>query len=415
MTTSERELTTPAGKSTPSADPALPAPLVQWLGVVTLALGVFAIVTAELLPVGLLPAISGEMGVSIGTAGLSITLYGIIAALTAVPLTAAFAHLDRRFLLAGLMAILTAGNIVTAIAPNFTVLLLARILMGFAHGVFWSTTPASAVRLVPAAKAVRATTVVLSGISIASVAGVPLLTVVGQQTDWRTAFYVMAGIGVLVLLGALTLLPRLAPRGSGGLAALPRLVRRGTLGAAVLVTSLVMIGHYLAFTYITPFLEQEAGWSTGSIGAMLLVFGVAGVIGNFLIGPAVGRNLRTALAGSLLLFVVALAGLSLLGEFKAATVVLLVAWGLAYAALPVCLQTWVLKSSPDAPDGASSFYITSFNFSIALGAFAGGRVVDGIGLGTITWVAAALAAVALLVVLAARRVGEPAPDAVTAD
>ncbi|WP_354641722.1 MFS transporter [Kitasatospora camelliae] len=389
----------------PADNPEGRSPLVRWLSVITLGLGVFAIVTSELLPVGLLPPIAKDVGVSDGVAGLTVTLYGAVAALTAVPLTALFGRTDRRLLVPALMAVVVAGNVVTAYAPNYTVLILARILMGFAHGVFWSTVPGSTVRLVPERQSVKATAIVLSGISIASVLGVPLGTYLGQQTEWQVAFLAMAGLGVLVMVGALLLLPAL-PAGGASLSAIPSLLRRRPFMTALLVTCLTMIGHYLAFTYITPYLERETGIDSGLIGVLLLVFGVAGVAGNFLAGATVARSLRGSLIGAVGGLVVSMVLLAVLRDWEIAAYAVLVLWGLAYAALPVCLQTWVMTSAADATDSASSLYITCFNTSIALGSLLGGLTVDHIGLASITWIAGGLAAAALLAIVT---VGRPRP------
>ncbi|MEV6113657.1 MFS transporter [Streptomyces sp. NPDC052109] len=386
----------PAAHRAAAHDPAGRSPLVRWLSVLTLGLGVFAIVTSELLPVGLLPPIAKDVGVSNGVAGLTVTLYGAVAALTAVPLTALFSRIDRRWLITVLMAVLVAGNIVTALAPNYPVLIAARILMGFGHGVFWSTVPGTTVRLVPEKDGVKATAVVLSGISIASVLGVPLGTFLGQQTHWQVAFFAMAGLGALVLLGALTLLPSLPPQGRADLAALRGLLRHAPFMTALLVTSLTMIGHYLAFTYIAPYLEQETGLNSDLISVLLLVFGVAGVIGNFVAGATVARSLRKSLLTAIGAMTLALVVFSLLKDSEFVAYPVLIVWGLAYAALPLCLQTWVMQSAGDATDAASSMYITSFNASIALGSLFGGLTVDHIGLGSVTWIAAALAAAALV-------------------
>ncbi|MFF1448629.1 MFS transporter [Streptomyces sp. NPDC058274] len=417
MTTSPTEIraTLDEAPARPSAgvapaagqDPSARSALVRWLSVLTLGLGVFAIVTSELLPVGLLPPIAKDVGVSNGVAGLTVTLYGAVAALTAVPLTVLFGRIDRRWLITGLMSVVVAGNIVTAIAPNYTVLIAARILMGFAHGVFWSTVPGTTVRLVPERHTVKATAIVLSGISIASVLGVPLGTFLGQQTHWQVAFYAMAGLGALVMLGALTLLPMLPSQGRADVRALPALLRHRPLVTALLVTTLTMIGHYLAFTFVAPYLEDETGLDSGLISVLLLVFGIAGVLGNFVAGATVARSLRKSLLGAVGAMAAALLVFAALKDVSYVAYPVLIVWGLAYAALPVCLQTWVMQSAKGQTDSASSLYITSFNGSIALGSLLGGLVVDHIGLASVTWIAGGFAVAALI----AAAVGKQRSDA----
>lgn len=383
----------------------------SWSAVWVLGLGTFLFVTTELLPIGLLPSIGSGFGVSIGVAGLLVSLYGGIAAVTAVPLTSLLGRLDRRWLLAGLLGVLIVGNLISAIAPNYVVLMLARMLIAFAHGVFWATTPAVGARLVDPRHAVRAIAVVLGGISVASVVGVPLGTAIGQTTDWRVAFLVLAGLGLLALIAVLALLPSLPPRNSGGLSAIPGLLRNGSFRIALFVAALTMMGHYLAYTYLTPYLEQIVGVSPGMVSVLLLVFGAAGIAGNFLAGGAVARSLQWSLLGGVGLLAASLLVMSVGGgQSQAVAIGLLVTWGLSYAALPVCLQTWVLRSAPHATDAASSLYVAVFNASIALGALTGSLAVESAGVASVTWLGAALVGIGLLIVIAYGRQTDEEPS-----
>lgn len=376
----------------------------SWPAVWVLGLGTFLFVTTELLPIGLLPSIGAGVGVPIGIAGLVVSVYGGIAAVTAAPLTSLVRRMDRRRLLVGLLGLLVLGNLVSAVAPNYLVLMLGRVVIAFAHGVFWSTTPAVGTRLVDRASAVRALSVVLGGISVASVVGVPLGTAIGQATNWRVAFLVAAGLGLLVMLAVLVLLPSMPARNGGSLAAIPRLLRNGPFLVAIGVAALTMIGHYLAYTYVTPYLQEVVGISPALVSVLLLVFGAAGIAGNFLAGGAVARGLRRALLGGVGLLAASLAVLFLTGAGSAvAAVVLLVTWGVSYAALPVCLQTWVLRSAPDATDAASSLYVAVFNAAIALGALGGGLAVESAGVRSVTGIGAVLVVAALIVVLVTRK------------
>ncbi|RLK58719.1 MFS transporter [Actinokineospora cianjurensis] len=376
----------------------------SWPAVWVLGLGTFLFVTTELLPVGLLPSIGAGVGVPVGIAGLVVSVYGGIAALTAAPLTSWVRRMDRRTLLVSLLGLLVLGNVISAVAPNYLVLMLGRVVIAFAHGVFWSTTPAVGTRLVEPRNAVRALSVVLGGISVASVVGVPLGTAIGQATNWRVAFLAAAGAGLLVLVAVLVLLPSMQARNSGGLAAIPQLLRNGPFLVAIAVAALTMIGHYLAYTYVTPYLEDVVGISPGMVSVLLLVFGAAGIAGNFLGGGAIAKGLRRALVSSVALLAASLLVISLTGGSSTiAAVVLLVTWGLSYAALPVCLQTWVLRSAPEATDAASSVYVAVFNASIALGALGGGIAVESAGVGSVTAVGAVLVAAALIVLLVSRK------------
>ncbi|MFD9517050.1 MFS transporter [Streptomyces sp. NPDC059979] len=406
--------TTPAqdGQHTVAPGPGA-SPLRAWLAVTALALGTFSFVTTETLPIGLLPSIGAGMDVSVGTAGFLVTGFAAVAAITAAPLTTLCGRIDRKWLLAGLLVLYVAGNLLAVIATSYGVLLGARVLVALAHGVFWSIAAAIAVRLVPERHAVRATALVLGGISLASVLGVPLGTMIGQRSGWHTSFAAVAAIGFVVLVAVLFLLPSLPAQGTGSLAALPRVLRNSRLRAAVAVTALVMIGHFLAFTYIAPYLEQVTGISEGMVGVLLLVFGAAGFAGNFVAGAVVGRSVHGTLVGALVLMTGSLALLWAFGDSRPAAITLLVLWGLAFAALPVGLQTWVLQLAKEESDAASSLYVAAFNGAVAVGALAGGLLVDSAaGPRAVTAVAAVLTACALLtLLLSARsaRTHNPAP------
>lgn len=385
---------TGADPSAPS--PALLGPVRRWFAVAAVGTGVFAFTTTEMVPIGLLPAMSGDLRVSEGTVGLSVTLYGAIAGVFAPVLTAATRRVDRRLLLLLVLAVFVAGNAFTALSSSYGVLMVSRLLTGFAHGVMWSIAASIAVRLVPPAQSVRATAVVFSGISIASVVGVPFGTFVGGLSNWRTAFWSIAAIGVLILGTAAFLLPPMAPRAVVRLAELPRLLRDRNLRIATLVTAAMVTGHFAAYTYVAPFLEQDAGIPSHWVSGLLLLYGVAGVVGNFAGGAAAARALRATTLACVLLLATAVVLLVANGSWHPGTVFLLLVWGIAYTALPVCLQTLVFASAPKAAEAATSLYICAFNVSIALGALVGGWFVDASGPSSVMFLGAGFSLLAAL-------------------
>ncbi|MGW2824464.1 MFS transporter [Streptomyces sp. NPDC001443] len=385
----------PDGAVRPAGSPTSSGSLRNWLAVITVGMGVFAFTTTEMVPIGLLPAMSRDLGASEGTVGLSVTLYGAIAGLFAPLLTVATRRLDRRRLLLLVLCVFVGGNVFTALSSSYAVLMVSRLLTGFAHGVMWSIAASIAIRLVPSDQAVRATAVVFSGISVASVVGVPFGTLIGQS-NWRTAFWAIAGIGVLILAAVIFLVPSLEPRAVVRLAELPELLRNGNLRIATLVTATMVIGHFAAYTYVAPFLERGAGVPSGWVSALLLLYGVAGVVGNFAGGAAAARALRTTTLACILLLATAVVLLVANGRWHPGTIALLLVWGIAYAALPVCLQTLVFASVPQAPEAATSLYICAFNVSIALGALAGGWVVDASGPSAVMFLGAGFGVVAAL-------------------
>lgn len=375
------------------------SPLHSWLAVLAITLGVFAYTTTEMVPVGLLTSISADLQVTEGMTGLAVTLYGLMAGVLAPILTAATRRLDRRTLLTAVLAIFVVGNICTALAPSYLMLMMSRLVTGFAHGVMWSIAASIAVRLVPKNQSVRAISIVFSGISIAFVLGVPLGTFIGELSHWRFVFAVIAALGAVSLVAVLILLPRMAPTSVLNLSELPALLKIRNLRVALVVTAIIVCAHFAAYTYITPYLQHEVGIAPQWISSLLLLYGTASVVGNFVAGAGAARALRntlllaiSALSASILLLLV-------VGESQIAVIGLLILWGFAFPALPLCLQTLVLQSAPQAPEAATSVFICSFNVSIALGALVGGFAVDTSGPTSGMWVGVVLG-VAAAVVLA---------------
>ncbi|MFI6106638.1 MFS transporter [Streptomyces sp. NPDC051310] len=360
------------------------------------AAGTFSVVTSEMLPVGLLTPISTSLGVSEGTAGLTLTVTGLIGALSAPLVTAAVGRTDRRVVLCSLMALLAAANVLTAWAPDFAVMMVARVLVGIAMGGVWSLAGGLGVRLVPAASTGPATSMIFSGIAIASVAGVPAGAYAGELAGWRAAFLSTGALALLVAAALAVSLPPLPADEPVALGGVVRLLGTSQVTTGLAVVALLVTGHFAAYTYVRPLLEEVSGVRASLIGTLLLVYGVAGVAGNFLAGARVGRSVR----GPLLVISAALAAavllMPLLGLSVAGACLLLVVWGLAYGGVSVSTQTWLALAAPEAREGATALLVGVFNGAIALGAFAGGRVADGLGTRSVLWSAGALALGALL-------------------
>ncbi|MEU9982440.1 MFS transporter [Streptomyces sp. NPDC050856] len=358
--------------------------------VAAVALATFTVVTSEMLPVGLLTPVSGALAVTEGTAGLTLTVTGVVAALAAPLAAPALRRLDRRRALVGLMAVLAAGNLLAAWAPHFAVLMAGRVLVGLGMGGVWAVAAGLAVRLVAPKAVPGATAVVFSGIAVASVLGVPAGTWLGELAGWRAAFTV-AGVLALVVAGLLALLlPPLPAERAVGLAAVARLLRDPALRTGLLAVALLVTGHFAAYTYVRPVLERVSGATAGTIGTLLLVYGVAGVAGNFAAGAGAGRSPRGTLLVLSATLAVAVPLLPPLGAW------LLVLWGLAYGGVSVAAQSWVTAAVPQAREAGSALFAGVFNAAIAAGALLGGQVVDGFGLRSVMWTGGALAAVALL-------------------
>ncbi|MEW2174662.1 MFS transporter [Streptomyces sp. NPDC007027] len=386
------------------------SPVRGWLAVLAVTLGIFSLMTSELLPVGLLTPVGRALDVSEGTAGLMVTVPGLVAAVSAPLVTVAAGHIDRRIVLVVLIGLMGAANLASAFATSYTVVLVARFLIGVSVGGFWSIAGGIALRLVPARHVARATAVIFGGVETASVLGVPGGTLIGDLGGWRTAFAAVGILGLVSLACMLFLMPGVPAGRTVTFPALPQ-VFRGNAGVRVgiALTFLVITGHFLAYTFVRPVLQGD-GVAESSISVLLLTFGVAGICGNFIAGALVTRHLRRCVTGISAVLTTAMVLLALAGAGAFSAGAVLVLWGLGYGAVPVTLQTWILDAAPDATEAATSLYVSAFNLSIALGALLGGFAVDGIGATSVLWTGAALTVLALSVAGAARRTRDhPAP------
>ncbi|HZG06867.1 MAG TPA: MFS transporter [Streptomyces sp.] len=385
-----------------SADPGR-SPVKGWFAVLAVTLGIFSLMTSELLPVGLLTPVGTALDVSEGTAGLMVTVPGLVAAVAAPLVTVATGRIDRRIVLAVLIGLVGAANLASAFATSFAVVLVARFLIGISVGGFWSIAGGIALRLVPEKHVPRATAVIFGGVETASVLGVPTGTMIGDLSGWRTAFAAVGILGLVSLACMLFLMPKVPAEQTITFADLPK-VWKGNAGvrAGIAITFLVITGHFLAYTFVRPILQDD-GIDDNMIGALLLTFGVAGICGNFIAGALIAKRLRQTVVGISVVLTAAMVLVALVDTNIVTAGALMILWGLGYGAVPVTFQTWILDAAPDATEAASSLYVSTFNLSIALGALFGGFAVDGIGTVSVLWIGAALAILTLLVVNGARR------------
>ncbi|MGP8300633.1 MFS transporter [Streptomyces inhibens] len=353
------------------------SPLQGWLAVLAVTLGIFSIVTTEILPIGLLTAIGADFGISDGTAGLMMTTPGILAAVAAPTVTLATARIDRRLMLCAFVLLLALANVLAAVASAYWLVLLSRVMVGVTIGGFWSIGAGLAERLVRPESARRATAVIFSAVPLGSVLGVPAGTFIGDLAGWRTAFLVMGAltVGVFALTALATpALPAGRPTRPHELRAM---VRSTHTRFALVMTFLVVLAHFGAYTYVTPFLERVTHLtSPGLITVFLLTYGAAGIVGNFLGGALVARRPRTTIGTAAALIAGATLLLPLLGRGEIGALALLIVWGIAYGAVPVSLQTWFAKSAPAAPEAATLLFTASFQATLSLGALTGGVVLD---------------------------------------
>ncbi len=380
--------------------PVTRSPVVEWLSVVAVMAGIFGIVTTEILPIGLLTSIGSSFEVSDGMAGLMMTMPGFLAAVSAPVVTVATARVDRRVMLCAFTALLALANGLAAVAPGYGLVLVSRVMVGITIGGFWSIGAGLADRLVPAEKVGRAVSVIFSAVPLGSVLGVPAGTFIGELAGWRTAFVAM-GVLTVGVLGLLVLvLPPLPPTATTRLSVLGGLFRRVNVRFALLLTFLVVLAHFGAYTYVTPFLEEVTHASAGLITVLLLVYGAAGILGNFLGSSLVARRPRAGFGAAAALLAGATLLLPVLGGSTAGALGLLVVWGAAYGAVPACSQTWFVKAAPEAPEAASVLFTASFQATISLGALVGGSILDRTSPSVVMALGGVTAALVVVVVLA---------------
>ncbi|MGY1456506.1 MFS transporter [Streptomyces sp. SS8] len=394
MTTAEQ---TPAQARDPQASQKS-----HWLAVSAVALGTFLLVTAEQLPIGLLTSVGSALSVSEGTAGLMVTVPSLVAAFSAPLVPMLVGELDRRILLIGLMTLMTLANVASALAPNFTVLVSSRVLVGVAIGGFWAVASGLAVRLVSTENVPRATAIIFGGVGAANVFGVPLGTLIGELTGWRVAFASLSGLALIALVALLAVLPSLAASQAIRLRLLAEQFRNPGVRIGIIATVLIVFGHFSAYTFVSPALQRLSGIDERYVGPLLFGFGMAGMIGNFIAGSALSRRVHRSVLVIAVSLAIAMPLFLLLGRTAVSGAILLIVWGLAFGGVSVGLQTWMIKAAPQAVEAASSLWVAVFNLSIGLGALAGGVIVDTLTLQGVLWLGGACALAAALAVWSGR-------------
>ncbi|MEU0584334.1 MFS transporter [Streptomyces sp. NPDC006132] len=387
-------------------------------GLVALALGGFGIGLTEFLIAGLLPQVASSFAVSEAAAGWLISGYALSVAVGAIALTAATARLPRKQVLIGLVALFVLGNLLSAIAPNYPVMLLGRIVAALCHGSFFGIGSLVARALVAPERKSQAVAIMFAGLTLANVLGVPFGALVGERWGWRAAFWAVTAIGVLALAGIATLVPAwagqappgkpqdgAAPVPPVGLAAQLRAFRSWQVWLTLIATALGYGGMFGAFSYIAYTFTEVSGFAPADVAWLLMVYGVGLVVGNLLGGRAADRDRDRALVLSLLALTLTLVLFGLLAESAVASVVLVFVLGVTgFAGVPGMI-TRVTDYAHGAALAASA-NVSASNVGNALGAWLGGLAISaGLGYTAPLYVGAGIALVATVVmVIAARRV-----------
>ncbi|WEX74273.1 MFS transporter [Sinorhizobium numidicum] len=375
------------------------------LAIFALTIAAYAIGTTEFVIVGLLPTVASDLNITLPLAGLIVSVYALGVTFGAPILTALTGRIERRPLLLGLMALFILGNTVAALSPNYEVLLVARVLAAFAHGVFFSVGSTIAADLVPENRRASAIAMMFMGLTVAIVTGVPIGTHIGQMFGWRATFWAVTALGVLAFAGIAALLPStLSKAAPASLLDQVRVLGSGRLLIVFAMTGLGYGGTFVTFTFLAPILQEITGFSEQSVSLILVLYGLAIAIGNIAGGKIANKDPIRALIGLFILQSLVLVAFSFTAVSPILTLVTLAALGfLSFANVPG-LQLYVVQLAeehrPGAVDVASALNIAAFNLGIALGAWLGGIVVDSaLGLGATPWVGAILVAGALLLTI----------------
>ncbi|EXF44954.1 major facilitator transporter [Pseudomonas sp. BAY1663] len=380
-----------------------------------LTLSAFAIGTTEFVIVGLLPTIAGDLGIDLPSAGLLVSLYALGVAVGAPLLTALTGKLPRKALLLGLMLLFTAGNLLAWQAPGYESLIVARLVTGLAHGVFFSIGSTIATSLVAKEKAASAIAIMFTGLTVALVTGVPLGTFIGQHFGWRETFLAVSALGVIAFVGSLLFVPKgIRHTPPASLLAQLGVLKQPRLLLVYAMTALGYGGTFTAFTFLAPILQDISGFSANAVSLVLLVYGVSVAVGNIWGGKlADGRGP----IGALKLIFALLAAVLLLLTFTAGNAWLalgtVLLWGaVAFGNVPG-LQLYVVRQaeqfSPQAVDVASGLNIAAFNLGIAGGAWLGGHIVADLGLIHTAWIGALVVLLALALTAWAGSLDQRAP------
>lgn len=371
-----------------------------------LTAGAFGIGVTEFIIMGLLLEVGGDLGVSISAAGLLISGYALGVVAGAPLLTALSARWPRKTTLLALMVIFTLGNLACALAPNYTTLMAARVLTSFAHGTFFGVGSVVATSLVAADRRASAIAIMFTGLTVATILGVPFGTWLGQAMGWRAAFWAVTVVGVVALVIIALFVPRDHEKPApSSLREDFRVLGRPAVLLGLLTTVLGFGGVFTVFSYIAPLLTRVSGFGEAAVSPVLLVFGAGLVLGNLLGGRLADRRLLPALLGSMAALAVVLGLMGFVLENQIAVIAFTFLLGAAGFATVPPLQIWVLEKAEGAGQSvAASFNIAAFNLGNALGAWLGGSVIDqGPGLTTLPWAAASLPILALAVALFALR------------
>ena len=386
-----------------------PRPLVSTAGsstlsITILAISAFLIVTTEFLIIGLLPALARDLGISIAAAGQLITLFAFTVMLFGPPLTAALAHLDRKKLFIAILLVFAFANGLAALSSNIWVLAIARFIPALMLPVFWGTASETAAQLAGPAKSGQAIARIYLGITAALLLGIPLGTLAANGIGWRGAFWLLAGLSLVMAVAMAIYMPKVARSARVDFLKQARIFKEPLFLANIGLSIIIFSAMFVAYTYLADMLERIAGVAPGHVGWWMMGFGAIGLIGNWIGGKAVDRSPLKATALFVVLLAAGMAAVTPLASSGLLVCIALALWGIANTALyPIC-QVRVMNSVSHSQALAGTTNVSAANAGIGIGAIIGGLTIQTAGIASVGYVAAAVAGLALLVMPLVKRI-----------
>ncbi|QIG81770.1 MFS transporter [Sphingosinithalassobacter tenebrarum] len=382
-----------------------PSDHLPWGGLLALSLAAFITILTEALPAGLLPLISSGLGVSEAAAGQLVTVYAVGSLVAAIPLTTFTQGIRRRPLLLAAIAGFLVANTITAVSPDYTLTLVARFIAGISAGLLWALAAGYAARMAPEHLKGRAIAIAMAGTPLALSFGVPAGTFLGAWIGWRACFGLMSGMTVILLVWVLATVPDFAGEPGSARRSVKSVLMRPGIRPVLLVVLTFVVAHNILYTYIAPFLAG-AGIEE-QVDTVLLMFGIASLIGIWVVGVLIDRRLRALTLGSTMLFGLASIAFWIGGDGPLAIYGATALWGLAFGGCATLFQTASAKTAGPAADLAQSMLVTAWNMAIAGGGVIGGVLLDRFGAGAFAPTMIALLIICFAVALNARRHGFP--------
>ena len=363
--------------------------------VVIMACAAFIFNTTEFVPVALLTDIGQSFDMQSSDVGLMMTVYAWTVMIMSLPAMLATGDMERKGLLLKLFVIFIIGHIISVIAWNYWILLIARMCIAVAHSLFWAITASLVMRVAPRNKKTQAIGMLAIGTSLATILGLPLGRLIGQLVGWRITFAIIAALALIVMVFIMRLLPNLPSKNAGSLSSLPILAKRPLLIGLYATTVIIVSAHFTAYTYIEPFMVQIGELDPNLATIILLVFGVSGITASVIFNRLYRFGPTQFISTAMILLAVSLAFMLVSASYTVTMFSLAFIWGIGISCIGLALQMRVLQLAPDATDVASAIYSGIFNAGIGAGALFGNQIAHHVGLEYIGFTGAALAMIAL--------------------